>query len=202
MAPEMIRRGLAALLAMPILLTAQGLMAEWEVRDLALELGSQMEGLGPALDRFDTANWADLSQAYGEQRTAAATEAMYAAAAARQLASKPTGLAKGFELHLRMQTIEGLVTSLAAGARTYQSNGAADDALNLLASASAPRLKLRDYIMELAASKEQELAAIDGEAQRCRAELLRVPAAAPKAAKPVSTNTKLITKGTPKKSSK
>lgn len=74
------------------------------------------------------------------------------------------------------------MASLAVGARTNQNNGAADDALNLSAAASAPRLKSRDYLMELAASKDQELAAIDAETQRCRAEMLRAPAKA--AAKP------------------
>jgi hypothetical protein len=188
MAPETILRGLAAILALPILssmMSAQGLPAEWEVREWANRLGRQMEALSPQIERFQTASWTGAAAAYTEQRTMASKEAGYAAAAARQLAERPTGLGKAFELHLRVQAVEGLVTSLAAASRDYQQDGVAESTLNMMAEARDPHSQLRDYIVDLAASKEQELAAIDEEAQRCRALMLRAPAATP--AKPART---------------
>jgi hypothetical protein len=156
---------------------AQGLPAEWEVRDLALSLARQMESLGPAIEAFDTARWRErgASATYAEQRELVAREAGYAAAAARELAERPSGLGKAFELHLRVQSVESLVSSLAAGAHTYQPEAPAA-ALEILGAAAPEQTKLRGYVMELASAKEQELAAIDQEAQRCRAELLRAPA--------------------------
>jgi len=176
MAPNILAHAFALLLAMPLLAAAQGLPAEWEVRDLALALGKQMDLLVPALARFDTAHWTGAPAAYAEQRDLASHEAAYAADAAREVAEKPLGLGKAFELHLRIQAVESLVNSLSLGARTYQPGTPVDEPLEILGAAASQHSKLRDYIMELATSKDQELSRIDAEAQRCRSEMLRAPA--------------------------
>jgi hypothetical protein len=175
------------MLALPILMAAQGLPAEWEVREWANRLGQQMDALAPQIERFDTAQWSGAAAAYTEQRTTASKEAGFAAAAAKQLAERPTGLSKAFELHLRVQAVEGLVMGLAAASRDYQRDSVAETTLNMMAESREPHSRLRDYIMDLAASKDQELAAIDEEAQRCRAVMLRQPLATP-ATKPARTS--------------
>jgi len=48
----------------------------------------------------------------------------------------------------------------------------------------ASRDRLRHYVVELAAIKEQEFAIMDQEAQRCRAMLSRQPAPAPRKSQP------------------
>jgi hypothetical protein len=154
---------------------AQGLPAEWEVRDLAIALSEQMESLAPAIARFETAHWSGAAATYGEQKDLVAKEIGYAADAARALSEKPSGLGKAFELHMRVQAVEALLMSLASGARSYQQAAAADGALEIMDSIAPRRGKLRDYITDLAASTEQKLAAVDEEAQRCRAEMLKMP---------------------------
>jgi len=170
-------------LVVPALLGAQGLPTEWEVRDLAGTIGKQLELLSPGIVEFRTSEWNGAPAAYGEQRDVALKEVSYAVAAARQLAEKPLSLAKAFELHLRVQTIESLVANLATGARAYQSSAPIEQTLDILDTVSQPRGRLRDYVIDLAATKELELSAIDAEAQRCRAELLRSPAPPPAAKK-------------------
>jgi len=139
-------------------------------------LAKQLDLLFPAIAQFRTAEWSGAPIAYLEQRDIALREVGYAVSAAKQLAEKPLSLGKAFELHLRAQTIESLVQNLAVGARTYQPDGIADRTLDVLETVAQPRGRLRDYVIDLAASKELEMTAIDAEAQRCRAELLRSPA--------------------------
>jgi hypothetical protein len=95
------------------------LPAEWEVRDLALGLGRQLELLGPALGGFATEAWVDAPAAYGEQRDSARREATAVAELARAAAQKPRGLGKAFELQLRLQQIGVLIASLVARRRPW-----------------------------------------------------------------------------------
>ncbi len=75
-------------------------------------------------------------------------------------------------------TLEVVLTSLVDGARKYQNPALADLLRSLMNENSASRQQLRQYIVDLAAAKEQELKVMDGEAQRCR-QITSKPQAAP-----------------------
>jgi hypothetical protein len=161
---------------------AQGVRPEWEIRDLTTALTKQMEAVEGALARIDPSAWTNAPGAYLEQYKSAVSELGYARANAFEVAAQPTGLGKSFELHLRLAAIEPMVVSVAAGSRAYQDPQPAEDALTALAAMSDSRTQLRQYLMELASTKEQQLATVDSEAQRCRAEMLSRPLPEPTAA--------------------
>ncbi len=73
-----------------------------------------------------------------------------------------------------------MLRSVAAGVRKYQNPAIADLLQSLIAGTTADRDKLREYIVELAADREQQFKVVDAEAQRCRATLARQPRAAAK----------------------
>ena len=63
--------------------------------------------------------------------------------------------------------------------RRYQNPALADLLNGLMGETVASRDRLRSYVVDLAAIKEQELAIMDQEAQRCRATISRQPAPRP-----------------------
>jgi hypothetical protein len=80
--------------------------------------------------------------------------------------------------------------------RRYQNPAVGDLMISVMAANSTNRDQLRQYITDLAETKEQEFQIVDKEAQRCRGNLVRQaparPAAAPKppAASPSKTEPK------------
>jgi len=71
-------------------------------------------------------------------------------------------------LYFRLQAVEWRLTSLAEGARKYQSPAAGEQIAEAVGVHATKRDQLRDYITDLAAQNEQQLAVMDREAQRCR----------------------------------
>jgi len=70
--------------------------------------------------------------------------------------------------------------------RRYQNPAVGDLLVSVVSANSANRDQLRQYVTDLAQTKEQEFQIVDGEAQRCRGTLMRQPPAksAPAAPKP------------------
>ena len=60
------------------------------------------------------------------------------------------------------------LNSLVDGVRHYQNPAIGDLLMGVLAENSSNRDKLRQYITDLANTKEQEFKIVDQEAQRCR----------------------------------
>ena len=74
-----------------------------------------------------------------------------------------------------MQSVDALLRSIASGIRKYQNPAVADLLQSLIADTSADREKLRQYLVDLVAEREQQFKIMDQEAQRCRALLSRQP---------------------------
>jgi hypothetical protein len=70
-----------------------------------------------------------------------------------------------------------MVTSLEEAARKYQSPADAQNLVRLMAEGGANRNRLQQYVVNLAAEREQDLVVMDQEAQRCRALVTQPPAA-------------------------
>jgi hypothetical protein len=78
--------------------------------------------------------------------------------------------------------MESTLGSLVEGIRKYQNPALADLTQSVMAENSNNLDRLRHYLQDLAAQKEQEFQIADREAQRCRSVLLNQPA--PKERKP------------------
>ena len=74
-----------------------------------------------------------------------------------------------------MEALENMLNSLQEGARKYQGPQVAQSLAALFGEGGANRERLRGYIVNLAAQREQQFEVMDREAQRCRATLMAPP---------------------------
>jgi hypothetical protein len=179
--------------AMPALTRAQGISEPWDVSRAAKDLSAQAERLKPLLDQLTPEQWQakGAPAAYVTQRRNAEDELGYMVRAAANLSRQPEMLTVALETYFRLQAVESQVTSLVEGVRRYQNPAVGDLIVSVLGANSANRDQLRQYITDLAQTRDQEFQIADKEAQRCRGQLMRQPrpAAAPKpAAVPAGTS--------------
>jgi hypothetical protein len=170
---------LASLL--PFSTYAQGVSAAWDVSQSAAALAAQAEKLTPVLQQLTPQQWESKGapSAYSAQLQSARNEIGYLTNVARSLAKQPEKLTLALETYFRLQAVETQVSSLVEGTRKYQNAAVGDLLFSVLAANFANRDQLRQYITDLADTKEQEFKVVDQEAQRCRGTLTRQPAARP-----------------------
>jgi hypothetical protein len=170
----------ALLLAWPAHGQSGGLPPEWEVRQDMATLCEHVQRFKPLLDQAKPGNWRGAPAAYVDQGQRVGAETEYLIGAAQTLAGHPQTLTSALTTYFRMQSVDLLLRSYAEGIRKYQSPALAEQLLAALTSAAADREKLRQYIVDLAANKEQECRVMDEEAQRCRGMLSRESRGVPK----------------------
>jgi hypothetical protein len=95
------------------------------------------------------------------------------------LADHPDRMSDCMKALFHIQAVHETLDSLMGGLRKYQNPALADLIESVAAEDRAGIDRLEQYILELAGDKEEQLAVMDKEAQRCRAILSRQPAAAP-----------------------
>src|SRR5713101_170387 len=167
-------------------LRAQGVSAPWDISQTVTALAAQAERLKPVLDQLTPEQWQSKGApaTYVAQWHAAQDEVGYVLRAADALGKQPDKLSLAFETYFRMQAVEAEINSLVEGVRRYQNPAVGDLMISVMAANSSNRDQLRQYITDLAETKEQEFQVVDKEAQRCRDNLVRQgparPAAAPK----------------------
>jgi hypothetical protein len=170
--------------AIPALAVAQGVSAPWDISQTARDLSAQAARLAPLLDQLTPEDW----QAKGAPATYVAQwrntrdEVGYLVGAANNLGKTPEKLTVALETYFRMQAVESQLASLIDGVRHYQNPAVGDLIVSVMAANSTNRDQLRQYIADLAQTREQEFLIADKEAQRCRGVLMRQPAARPAAA--------------------
>jgi hypothetical protein len=156
-----------------------GVESEWDVRKLAVNLQTQANHIQPVIGRVQPdallANGAP--GAYVVQWKTAQAELRYFLDSSAALAKQPERLTLALDTYFRMQALEGTLGSVIEGIRKYQNASLAGLIQDIMSENSANRDKLRQYIQDLAAQKEQEFQVADREAQRCRGLLLRQPPA-------------------------
>ena len=172
---------------LPLLSQAQGVSAPWDISPSIRALAMQAERLKPLLDQLTPQQWEarGAPAAYSAQLKSAQDELGYMVNAANAFGKQPEKLSLGLETYFRLQALEGQINSLVEGVRRYQNPAVGDLLISVMAANSANRDQLRQYITDLAETKEQEFSIVDKEAQRCRGNLVRQapparPAAAPK----------------------
>jgi hypothetical protein len=184
-------------LAMPAAMLAQGVSEPWDVSQAAKDLSAQAERLRPLLDQLMPQEWQakGAPAAYIAQKKSAQDELGYMTRAAANLSREPDKLTVALDPYFRLQAVESQVMSLVEGVRRYQNPAVGDLIVSVIGANSANRDQLRQYISDLAQTRDQEFQIVDKEAQRCRGQIMRQPsrpAAAPKpaAAPPAATTPK------------
>lgn len=176
---------------LPAAAMAQGVFAPWDVTVAAQSLAMQAARLQPLLDQVKPQDWDSgaATATYIRQLRGSQDEVRYLLGAAQSLGKQPEKLSAALETYFRLQSVESQVGSLANGVRRYQDQRLGDLLNSVMAANGANRDQLREYISDLAQTREQEYKVVDTEAQRCRGMLLRQPALQPTsqpAAKPAS----------------
>jgi len=189
---------LLPLVLLSLTVRGQGVSAPWDISQTVTALAAQAERLKPVLEQLTPEQWQSKGApaTYVTQWRAAQDEVGYVLRAADALGKQPDKLSLAFETYFRLQAVEAQINSLVEGVRRYQNPAVGDLMISVMAANSTNRDQLRQYITDLAETKEQEFQIADKEAQRCRGMLVRQaparPAAAPKppAASPSKTETK------------
>ncbi|MBZ5673754.1 MAG: hypothetical protein LAP61_05855 [Acidobacteriia bacterium] len=167
---------------------APSVPASWDVSKSVSELAAQVAKLKPVLAELTPGAWVEQGapEAYVAQWQSSMQELDYLDQAARALEKQPEKLTAALDLYFRLQAVEWRLQSLSEGAHKYQNAAAGDQLAQAVGVHATKRDQLREYITDLAAQNEQQLAVMDREAQRCREDqnISRPPAA------PAKKNTK------------
>ncbi len=167
---------------------SQGVSAPWDISQTLTSLAEQSQRLLPILEQLTPEKWQakGAPAAYTAQWRSARSEVGYLLGAAESMKKQPEKLTLGLETLFRLQSVEAQVNSLVDGVRRYQNPAVGDLLVSVVSANSANRDRLRQYITELAQTKEEEFQVVDREAQRCRGTLMRQPPARPAAPKPAA----------------
>jgi hypothetical protein len=168
-----------------LLAQSNGIPPEWEVKKQLAALADHVQRVKPVLDQLKPDDWIKQGApaAYGDQLKRTGAEIDYLIGSTKELTARPEKLTVALETLFRMQSVDVMLRSVAAGVRKYQNPALADLLQSLISDTTGDRDQLRQYVVELAADREQQFRVIDQEAQRCRSVLSRQPhAAAPKPA--------------------
>jgi hypothetical protein len=162
-----------------------GLETEWDISVILGEIGAHAGRLLPELDRVDAKAWVaqGASETYAVQLESSRQQARAVEIGAKALSQDPEKLAQSLELFFRIEGLDSMLVTLEEGLRRYQGREAAEALASLAAENGANRERFRQYLVSLAAERENRLEVMDREAQRCRAMVMSQP---PPAATPAS----------------
>ena len=163
----------------PLKAPSTGLEPTWDIAVVIQEIGANASRLGPELDKVDAKAWVakGASETYLEQLDSGKQQARALADGAKALARNPEKLSASLELFFRMEGLSTMLGSLEEGIRKYQGGQTAQSLAEVYAEGGANRERFRNYIVNLAAEREQQFEVMDREAQRCRGSLMAQPPA-------------------------
>ncbi len=170
--------GLMVFCAAALSAQSGGIPPEWELNKQLSSLADHVQRIKPVLEQLKPEDWVSQGAPaiYRDQVQRTRAEIDYLVGSTKELMARPEKLSIALETFLRMQSLEAMLRSVAAGVRKYQNPAAADLLQSLVSDTTNDRDHLRQYLVELAADREQQFAVMDREAQRCRSQLSRVPA--------------------------
>jgi hypothetical protein len=156
---------------------APGLETAWEIAPVLQELSDHAARLVPLLEKVNVRTWVEkgASDTYVAQRDSAKEQAQALATEAKALSASPERLSAALQVLFRLQAVETIAASLTEGVRRYQSAKDAQELATVVAQGGAGRERLQRYVVNLAAEREQDLAVMNQEAQRCRGILTQAP---------------------------
>jgi len=180
-------RALLLVVALSICVHAQekGIEPEWGIRPVLKEIAAHAQRMGPVLEQIDVQGMAKngAPDTYISQINESKVQAKALATEAAALANSPDKLSADLATFFRMLSLEKTLFSIEEGIRKYWNPAVADLLNSQMAENGANRERFQRYILDLAATHEQECAVMDREAQRCRGILAKQPNAASKTEK-------------------
>jgi len=158
-----------------------GVPTEWDVQKMVESIASQSARVQPLVTSIEPKAWVakGAPEAYVQQWESAKSQAEAVKLSSDNLVREPARLTAALDTYFRLQNLEVSLTSLVDGVRKYQNPALADLLRSVLSENSSSRQQLRQYLVDLAAVKEQEFKVMDEEAQRCRTTVNRPTSAAP-----------------------
>ena len=161
---------LLPLLALPALAQQASVMTEYDAIQLFNEVAESTGKLAPMIEQINTADWEakGAAPAYTQLRTGALAQNKAIVGAMKALTQHPQKLSDCLTVLFRIQSMEMELISLDGGLRKYQNGALADLISSILAEGHRSRDKLRQYVVDLTQTKEQQFEVADKEAQRCR----------------------------------
>lgn len=170
-----------ALLPVCALAQQAGVPTEWDVQKMVESIASQSARFQPLVTAIDPKPWVakGAPEAYVQQWESAKAQAEAVKLSSDNLVREPARLTAALDTLFRLQNLEVSLTSLIDGVRRYQNPALADLLRSVLSENSSSRQQLRQYLVDLAAVKEQEFKVMEDEAQRCRTTVNRPSSAAP-----------------------
>jgi hypothetical protein len=159
---------------------ASNLENPWEIKPVLEEIAMHAARLETALNHLNAQAWLEkgASDTYMSQLESSKQQVRAVGTEAYTLTVNPEKLSVALQVLFRIQGLETMVASLEEAVRRYQSPADAQNLARLVAEGGANRSRLQQYVVHLAAEREQDLAVMDQEAQRCRA-LVTQPAPQP-----------------------
>jgi len=152
-----------------------GTQTVWDIHNTLNAIALHADRLAPFVDQIHPETWTGAPEGYAAQAKSCRNEVRAVAAAARKLSQNPEKLTDALATLFQIRSEEGMLASLGEGMRKYSNPPMADLLNAAIAENAANRDRLQQYILELAAAREQEFHVADEEAQRCRQSLSRQP---------------------------
>ncbi|MFL6353454.1 MAG: hypothetical protein ACJ74Z_16615 [Bryobacteraceae bacterium] len=160
-----------------------GLESPWDLRNILAVLAKDNEQLKALLAQLNPQQWYDQKGApstYVVQWTTAQRQVNDVVIATRLLSQNAESLPQALDTYFRLEALETSARSLNEGARKYADRATTDKLGELIGRNFSNRERFRDYLRDLATSKEQDFKIADAEAQRCRGMISKeAPARAP-----------------------
>lgn len=154
-----------------------GIRAPWDLEKTITALNTDTNRLRPVLEQIKPAEWEakGASAGYQDQHKLVLSQLRSISHIGQQLTKEPERLTIALDLFFRLESLELNLESFSEGVRRYHNPAVSELIDGMRSQGSAARLGLREYVVELAAAKEQEFKIIDNEAQKCRSQQLRNP---------------------------
>ena len=157
-----------------------GLESPWDLRNILTTLVKDNEQLKLLIGQLKPQQWYDQKGApstYIVQWTTAQRQVNDVVIASRLLSQNTESLSQALDAYFRLEALETSARSLDEGAHKYGDRATADKLSELIARNFSNRERFRDYLRDLATSKEQDFKIADAEAQRCRGMISKEPPA-------------------------
>lgn len=156
-------------------LFAQGVTAPWDLKKTLESLQSSGNKLKPVIEQLNPKEWMaqGASDGYEAQKKEVLKQLQAVTSVAGRLASDTEKLTLALDLFMRIDSFDLNLQSLAEGVRNYHNPAVAELIVGMRNENGHARQTLRNYVVELAESKELEFKIVDQEAQKCRTQTMR-----------------------------
>ena len=161
---------LLPLIALPALAQQASVLTEYDAVQLFNQVATETAKLAPMIEQINTADWVSKGAAstYAQLKEGALGQNRSIVRELKDLTQNPRKLSDCLTVLFRLQSMEMELISLDGGLRKYQNGALADLISSILAEGHRNRDKLRQYVVDLTQTKEQQFEVADKEAQRCR----------------------------------